>query len=119
MSDCVFCEIVAQRAPARYLAGTADTITIVPLNPVVPGHMITIPRKHVADALEDPISTAVAMRDAVRAANAANLGDCNIITSRGPAATQTVQHLHIHTVPRYPDDGLCLPWTGQAKDGAS
>jgi hypothetical protein len=43
------------------------------------------------------------------------VGDCNLIASRGPAATQTVPHLHLHLVPRLEGDGLPLPWTGQAE----
>lgn len=35
----------------------------------------------------------------------------NLITSKGPEATQTVHHLHV--VPRQADDGLPLPWTPQ------
>jgi diadenosine tetraphosphate (Ap4A) HIT family hydrolase len=37
----------------------------------------------------------------------------NIITSIGPAASQTVMHTHLHIVPRTEGDGLHLPWTGQ------
>jgi histidine triad (HIT) family protein len=37
---------------------------------------------------------------------------CNIITSAGSDATQTVFHLHLHVVPRRAGDGLALPWTG-------
>ena len=40
-------------------------------------------------------------------------GESNLITSIGPAATQTVPHLHLHLVPRRPGDGLPLPWTPQ------
>ena len=40
---------------------------------------------------------------------------CNLITSVGAAATQTVKHLHIHIVPRHEGDGLHLPWTEQKK----
>ena len=40
-------------------------------------------------------------------------GDFNLITSSGSAATQTIQHVHVHYVPRRDDDGLTLPWTGQ------
>jgi diadenosine tetraphosphate (Ap4A) HIT family hydrolase len=36
-----------------------------------------------------------------------------MITSAGPAATQTIKHLHVHYVPRHAGDGLSLPWTNQ------
>ena len=34
----------------------------------------------------------------------------NIIQSNGPAAWQTVFHLHVHVIPRYEGDPLRLPW---------
>lgn len=35
----------------------------------------------------------------------------NLITSSGRAATQTIDHVHVHLVPRRPGDGLLLPWS--------
>lgn len=111
MSACVFCEIIAGRAPAAIVVDTwPDAIAIVPKNPVTLGHVLVIPRVHVDDMAEDPLVTAVTM---ARAAELATIGACNLITSRGEAATQTVRHLHVHVVPRRAGDGLHLPWTGQ------
>ena len=109
--DCAFCKIIAGKAPATIVAQTHATMTIIPLNPVTPGHVITIPRNHVTDAKQKPIVTAATMLDAANYAR--TIGDCNLITSCGPAATQTVRHLHIHVVPRRTGDGLALPWMGQ------
>jgi histidine triad (HIT) family protein len=70
-------------------------------------HLLAIPRLHVEDALEDPELTGHVMEIAAWFAH----GDCNLITSVGAAATQTVRHLHVHIVPRRPGDGLALPWS--------
>lgn len=107
MSACPFCQIVAGEAPARRRAEWCDAVVIEPLNPVTPGHVLVIPKEHVGDALESPDATAVAMRRAAEWA----IGPCNIITSVGAEATQTVFHLHVHVVPRHEGDGLALPWT--------
>jgi histidine triad (HIT) family protein len=108
MSDCPFC--------ARIAAGDYDDeydgiVHFRPLNPVTPGHMLVVPKAHVIDALENPHVAGQAM------AYAANLAQqsCNLITSAGAVATQTVFHLHIHIVPRREGDGLALPWTGQKR----
>ncbi len=109
---CVFCEILAGRAPARIAAGWPDAFAIHPLNPVTAGHLLVIPHAHVADFRLDPAVSALVMARAAELA--ADLGgDMNLITSAGPAATQTVFHLHVHLVPRSIGDGLTLPWTGQ------
>jgi len=88
------------------VAQWSDAIAIVPLNPVTEGHIILIPRQHVSDALEDPGVTARMMFWASAYAKA----PCNIITSVGALATQSIRHLHLHIVPRRLDDGLVLPW---------
>jgi histidine triad (HIT) family protein len=104
---CVFCDIVAGRAPADIFHEWDDALAIVPLNPVTPGHLLVIPKIHVADVGHDPEISAATMR---RAAELAASQWCNVITSRGRVATQSVFHLHLHIVPRAENDGLALPW---------
>lgn len=104
---CVFCEIVAGREPADIRQDFAAALVITPLSPVTPGHELVIPKRHVADALIDPGVTGLVMEIASQWAQ----GSCNLITSVGASATQTVRHLHVHIVPRRPGDGLLLPWS--------
>ncbi|MFE4688735.1 HIT family protein [Streptomyces sp. NPDC056749] len=106
--DCPFCAIVAGRAPARVVRRWPETLAFLPLSAVTPGHTLVIPKAHVADVGVDPAVSAVTMRRAAELA--AELGACNIITSRGEPATQSVFHLHLHVLPRRPYDGLALPW---------
>jgi histidine triad (HIT) family protein len=113
MSACVFCDIVNGQAPAKIVEtwdGTA--IAIVPLNPVVEGHLLVLPIRHVTDAGEEPYLTSDIMGCASWLA-ADRYAAYNLITSAGEHATQSVFHLHIHVVPRREGDGLHLPWTGQ------
>lgn len=112
---CIFCDIVAGRAPATVLADGISNIAIVPLDPVTPGHFIVLPRAHVADMYEDPSVTGDVMHDAALWARTfadrdERYASANIITSRGRPATQSVFHLHVHVVPRATNDGLALPW---------
>ena len=105
---CPFCAIVDGQAEARVVEHWTDAIAIIPRNAVAPGHVIVIPKVHVESAATDPVTTGSPMR---RAAEMAKRYDaCNIITSVGADATQTVFHLHIHVVPRAKNDGLLLPW---------
>jgi len=106
---CPFCEINLGRAHATFVHEWSDTIAIVPLNPVVDGHTLVIPKRHVADFATDPQVSADTM---LRAAQLMRWSDrpMNVITSRGREATQSVFHLHLHLVPRAENDGLALPW---------
>lgn len=111
-ADCTFCAIVAGELPATVVREWDDTVAILPRGGCTEGHVLVIPRTHVADAGVDPEVTA---RTMARAAELmAEHEDANIITSKGSVATQTQFHLHVHVVPRVEGDGLALPWTGQS-----
>lgn len=109
MKDCPFCQKIA-----REEVDDSDypVMSFEPLNPVTPGHRLFVPNIHV----EHP--NGVMVGEAMEAA--AHWGmrsgeEFNLITSSGPAATQTIAHIHVHFVPRREGDGLHLPWTGQQK----
>jgi histidine triad (HIT) family protein len=111
--DCVFCRIVAGTAPATVVRRwpMLGAIAIQPRGGCTSGHLLVIPTVHVPDVGTDPAVSALTM--AAAAELAAELPACNVITSKGADATQTVFHLHVHVVPRVADDGLPLPWTPQ------
>lgn len=108
---CPFCDY---QGPSEILAWYADldysVFVIEPMGPVTPGHVILVPELHVAHAAEDPALAGHVMRCAAEWARDAWGGDCNIIASVGEHATQTINHLHVHVVPRRQGDGLTLPW---------
>lgn len=105
---CVFCDIVAGLESADIVCEWDYAVAFIPLAPVVPGHVVVVPRVHVPDFTTDPLISAEVMRCAAQIADP----PCNVITSAGAAATQTVFHLHLHIVPRADGDGLALPWSG-------
>lgn len=110
-ADCPFCGYAAALTEGdwnRVVAADDDAFILQPNSPVVRGHRLAVPRTHVQDALEDPAVTAATMKLACEEAPY----PCNLITSAGSSATQTVMHLHIHIVPRRRGDGLRLPWGG-------
>ena len=106
-ADCVFCYIIIKTAPAKIIREWDDCIAFVPLNPVVEGHILVVPRWHAVDAKADPYTTGVVFK---RAAELIGEHDVNLIANVGPLAGQTVFHLHVHIVPRTAGDKLCMPW---------
>lgn len=107
--SCVFCDKIAA---GDYLDEYDGIVHFAPLNPVTPGHLLVVPKIHVSDATEDPRVTGMTMFYAASLAKA----PCNLITSAGREATQSVFHLHVHVVPRVKGDGLKLPWSGLVKE---
>jgi len=113
VSGCPFCAIFADLSVAttRIVWVSRYDMILEPLDPVTPGHLIVVSGRHVASFAQDPrLFGSLAETAASYVRGLSDRGDWNVITSMGPAATQTVEHLHIHLVPRRPDDGLNLPW---------
>lgn len=112
--DCPFCDVKKIASPVK---SYGDVLVFEPLDPVVEGHRLVVPRQHVADFAENPKLTAKVMMIAAEIAQKEG-GEFNIITSKGRNATQSVFHLHVHLVPRKEGDNLALPWTGQHEEEA-
>jgi histidine triad (HIT) family protein len=76
-----------------------------------PGHVLVMPKKHVATIYElDPDTAGQLMQTAVIVARGIrtifNPEGLNIWQSTGEAAGQEVFHVHMHLLPRYDGDGL-------------
>ncbi|AXQ62303.1 histidine triad nucleotide binding protein [Gordonia phage TillyBobJoe] len=109
-NPCPFCAKI-EDGTAEYVP-VYNAVHFVPLNPVTEGHRLFVPDWHARHP--NATATSEAMGAAVRwaASHLPDDAEYNLITSNGAAATQTVEHLHVHLVPRRPGDGLLLPWGG-------
>lgn len=108
-SGCVFCEVIANDPHNQIEEVLKDSIVITPYGPVTDGHKLVIPKIHVTHAGYHPEIAGRVMRDAAEYA-ARECYEFNIITSAGFNATQTINHLHVHVIPREENDGLLVPW---------
>lgn len=107
---CPFCDRISR---AEFEAvQVPGVVRFEPLSPVIPGHMLFVPTLHAEHPTHYLLAAAMA---AASRHGAEQAQPHNLITSAGPAATQTVPHLHVHYVPREFGDGLALPWTGQKR----
>jgi histidine triad (HIT) family protein len=114
--NCIFCKILAGELPATIIDEDERTVSFMDISPATRGHALVVPRRHTRDLLsvesEDLEAVAVAaQRLAVRMTERLGAAGVNLINSCGAAAWQTVFHLHMHVIPRYPEDPLRLPWT--------
>jgi histidine triad (HIT) family protein len=110
-TDCVFCQIVAGRAPATIIAEDELTIAFLDLRQFHPGHVLIIPRAHVPDIRDADDATAAAVLMMVaRISRAVDktfpCDGLSIWHSAGEAANQEVPHLHFHVHPRVYGDNL-------------
>lgn len=105
---CVFCNYAG---PSAKLWDAESFYVIEPLDPVTEGHVLVIPTFHVPDASHALRLTGEMFRLAAWWAVKNRLASFNLITSAGRPATQSIDHLHVHVVPRRTNDGLSLPWS--------
>ncbi|MEV4177866.1 HIT family protein [Nonomuraea sp. NPDC049709] len=124
MSVCVFCEIIAGRAEAAIVHEDDSVVAILDHKPATVGHVLVIPRAHVAgladcdDAVGAAIwRTARRVSVALRASGLRCEG-VRLSLADGEAAGQDVFHLHLHVVPRYPGDGVAVTasWKSRSRE---
>jgi len=110
MKDCVFCKIVAGEIPAAKVYENHKYIAFLDIVPVNPGHVLVIPKEHYEDLMSTPNELLDGMlNDAKKIAaavlKAVGADAFNIGINVGKNSGQVVPHLHIHIMPRFPDDG--------------
>jgi histidine triad (HIT) family protein len=119
--SCVFCRIVSGTEPAQRIYEDELTLSFMDINPGTRGHALVIPKAHAVDIHDiAPDALAAVARTAQRIAAAAKVAlgcaGVNLVQSSGAAAFQSVYHIHFHVIPRYPGDGVRLPWVPRRGD---
>lgn len=118
MSECVFCEIVAGRAPAFRVLEDERTVAFLDIAPAAPGHTLIVPREHARDLWElpeDACADVARMVHRVAALLRVALAPdgLSVTHATGEAAGQDVFHFHAHVVPRWQGDDVRLMWNTQ------
>jgi histidine triad (HIT) family protein len=111
--SCVFCAIVAGEAPAIRIYEDDGYLAFLDIRPFTRGHTLVVPKRHTVDLTDTPPETladmvAIGQRIA-KAARATELADAtNVGINDGPAAFQSVFHVHLHVLPRRNGDKLSV-----------
>jgi histidine triad (HIT) family protein len=109
-TSCIFCRIVAGEIPAEVVAREPEVVAFLDVQPLADGHVLVVPRAHAA-CVEDmtPAEADALFRAVVRLAGpvrtALGADGTTIGINNGEATGQTIPHVHVHIVPRWPDDG--------------
>jgi diadenosine tetraphosphate (Ap4A) HIT family hydrolase len=104
-TPCAFCALSTD----HYLGENEHAVWILDVHPVSQGHSLIVPKRHVEsffDATPEERTAMMALLDPARAYVKRNHAPSgfNIGINEGSAAGQTVLHLHVHLIPRYPGD---------------
>ena len=105
MNECIFCQI-----PKNEIVAESDLcLAFYDRFPVSPGHLLIIPKRHVAgyfDLTEDEVKAMQTMLfDMKKVIEEVYKPDgFNIGVNVGEAAGQSIFHVHMHLIPRYEGD---------------
>ena len=110
MTDCVFCRIVRGELPAIRIYEDEAVLAFMDIFPLRRGHLLVIPRQHQqqlhqlpADLRARLVDTGARLSQALYQSALAPAA-VHFAVNDGPAAHQTVPHVHLHVLPRYRGD---------------
>lgn len=123
-SDCIFCKIVSGDAPAYKVYEDDDVVAFLDIFPWTTGHTLVVPKTHSPNLFEIPDEDASAVMRAIRRVAPAlrstvEAEGMNLLQSNGRAGWQTVDHFHVHLIPRWEDDSLVPPAQSAPGDHAA
>lgn len=124
----MFCALLEGHGSVEWIHRGERASALLPLpdSSLAPGHCLVISQMHVVgvhDAPSDVMQAVTGLAQDLARGMRAALGapGVNVLGASGPASGQSVAHLHLHVVPRWPDDGLDTWPTGRSThelDGA-
>ena len=107
--NCPFCDIAQEPDDRRIIVQNSYAFLIRDDHPVSSGHSLIIPKRHIGSffktsdgekqCLLELLELAKAQLDSEFQPAAYNMG-----INDGPAAGQTIPHMHMHLIPRYEDN---------------
>jgi histidine triad (HIT) family protein len=105
----VFCAIMAGAKPGHIVFDGERVCALLDHRPLFPGHVLVVPRPHVAslEALpEELVGPLFSTTRWVALAVEAVMGAQGAFVGLNNKVSQSVPHVHVHVVPRSKGDGL-------------
>jgi histidine triad (HIT) family protein len=108
--SCIFCRIVAGEVAAEVVAREPEVVAFLDVQPLADGHVLVVPRAHVPSVEDlEPAAAEALFRAVYHLARpvreALGAAGTTIGVNNGEATGQTIPHVHVHIVPRWPADG--------------
>lgn len=108
---CVFCKIINNEIPSYKVYEDENVIAILDISQATIGHTLVIPKAHfesMLDISEEVLSNVfmVVKKVTKQLEKTLNICDFNILNNVGSVAGQTVNHFHVHIIPRRENDSF-------------
>ena len=116
MADqCVLCQIIDGRVPAKKIYEDDDVVAILDFNGANPGHSFVMPKQHIPILEQVPPNLVGKLFDVANKISSAifetlKVQGTNIFIANGVPAGQKVAHFMINIIPRKENDSINLQW---------
>jgi len=107
--DCIFCNIVSGKIPARKIHETSKSLAFLDAFPLIKGHTLVIPKTHYTKIQEMTESDNADLFETVRilTGKIERLAPSSLVAvHNGKESGQEIPHVHVHIIPRRQEDGV-------------
>lgn len=108
--DCLFCKIARKEFGSAVVYEDGDVLAFLDIHPRAPGHTMVIAKTHSETLLDVPdeaiaplfkgVKTVTAMLQKALKPDGFTIG-----INHGKVSGQVIDHLHVHIIPRFKEDG--------------
>ena len=111
--NCIFCKLANGDIPTNSIYEDDMFNVILDNGPANLGHALILPKDHSANVFETPDETLgkamiLAKKVAQKLKDTLECDGVNLVQNNGAAAGQTVEHFHLHVIPRFTNDGQII-----------
>lgn len=119
--SCLFCRLIRGEIPSAKVYEDELTFAFMDIAQVNPGHVLIATKRHAAtffDITADEAAAVIhaAQHIALAVKKAFSPTGVNLLQNNGSDAWQSVDHFHLHILPRHPNDGVGLIWPRKDPD---
>lgn len=110
---CIFCDIIEGKIPS-YTFYEDDTLkAFLDISQVTKGHTLVVPKVHYDNFLECDSETMKHVMEVAQTLGKSithklNANGMNILSNINEVAGQSVNHFHVHLIPRYDENDACV-----------
>jgi len=110
---CIFCKIINGEIPSAKVYEDEDVLAILDISQATKGHTLVMPKKHYKNLLEIEDYEYLKVMDVVKdvahaTVKAFDAEGCNVLNNCNAVAGQSVDHFHVHVIPRYTKEDITI-----------
>lgn len=118
---CVFCEIIKGNIPSKKIYEDDKVLAILDISQATKLHTLVMPKEHYENIFDIDENTLAYLIKVVKMIaknykdNNKEILGINLLNNNGSRASQSVNHYHMHILPRYKNDNLKIEFTDNSK----